>query len=535
MIQCLEERYSSLIFLLQHLSYPKRDSVPYIKIQVPSLSEIEVLYLDGLKYLSDDSIFRQWLDANCERDLVIIEEDLGTIAAFLEDKEKSEILLHPQVLLVFLLEGKERDQLYDEIALEFPFRKIEVIGDEAMRLSLMRKSTVAEALFVEDLHYHRVFENVRLNAEHFLEAYDGDLLDGAFQGIPAIVCGAGPSLASDLETLKTLRDRALIFAGGSTMTALSKGGVKPHLTFAMDPNPQEIERLQGSLTFEVPLFYGGRVRPGVFDLMNGIKVYLRTYTGGPFENYLQHKLNLGRSKLAAEFDEEALSVTTTCLSMAVRFGCNPIILVGLDLAFTGGKSYAPGVIADSKIDKELLFQDARASERLLQRVGHDGQPVYTLVKWVMESESIASFVKRHVETQFFNATQGGLGFEGVPFTPLSSIDLGTPRDLEGLVHAHLIQQPLKVDPKDLEELLLSVKESLNRCLLMICEMLKDPKTETFLIYDLEVEEAFIHLIYPILSAVTKMVKRKYRNDINKQNESKWNYLKSVVEYLLTIA
>ena len=40
-------------------------------------------------------------------------------------------------------------------------------------------------------------------------------LFGKFHGIPAIICGAGPSLTRHIETLKNISDRALIFGGGS--------------------------------------------------------------------------------------------------------------------------------------------------------------------------------------------------------------------------------------------------------------------------------------------------------------------------------
>lgn len=532
---CLHERYPALAFLLSHFPYSKKERIFHIERELPSLKEIEVIYLNGLESLSLYPSLYSWLNENPERDLVIIEDDLGNLAMFLEREEAELMLSHPQAHLRFLLEGKTREQLYEELAQEFPFRKIEVLGDEQMALALMRKTTVAEALFAEDLCYHRICENLWRNSVYFRDAYDGDGLDHCFQGVPAIICGAGPSLTKEIPLLKGLTDRALIFAGGSTMTALSKGGVRPHFTFALDPNPQEVERLQETQTFEVPLFYGGRVKPEIFSLINGMKVYLRTHTGGSFEAYLQQTLELGEREFSSEFDQEALSVTTSCLSMAVRMGCNPIIFVGVDLAFTGGESYAPGVISDPHIQIENLLKEVKASERLLEQVGHNGQKVYTLVKWVMESRAMASFMKKQPKIQFINATSGGLGFDGIPYLPLQDISFGCSQDLEGLVHAVLIQHPIRLEEERLSEVLASMKESLGRCLVLVEEMRQDPKKEIYLLYDIEEEEGFKVILFPIFHAIERMAKRKYREDINKKNESKWNYLKSIIEYLMQIS
>lgn len=534
MIPYLEERYSSLIFLLHHFPYTKKAPEAICVEALPPLEEVEVLYLDGLKYLSLYQEMHEWLQKDSERDLVILEEDLGKIAHFLEEERAEGILFHPQVHLFFLLEGKTREQLYEELSREFPFRRIAVLGDEAMRLSLLRKTAVAEGLFAEDLGYHQIVENLWLNAVHFLDAYDGDCLEGAFHGIPALICGAGPSLTGELDRLKSLSDKALIFAGGSTMTALSKGGVRPHFTFALDPNPQERERLEGSLTFEVPLFYGGRLKAGVLDLVNGMKVYMRTHTGGVFEAYLQEELGLGRREVAEGFSEEALSVTTTCLSMAVRMGCNPIYFVGVDLAFTGGKSYASGVVLEARVQVEELKKEGRSSESFLEWIGQGGEKVPTLVKWVMESQAMGSFMASHRETTFINATRGGLGFPGVPFCPLEEVRWERVFDLEGLVHTVLSQHPLEVEREVLEGVKGSLKESLRRVLGVIEEMIEAPQKEIYLGYELEEEVAFRVILFPISQAVHRMAKRKYRNDLFKQSEVKWNYLKRVVEYLLSI-
>src|SRR5690606_30787893 len=113
---------------------------------------------------------------------------------------------------------------------------------------ILREATLSYSLYQEDKYYHLLFRNLLKNFRYLSKSFQAESLKGCFQGIPAIICGAGPSLTQALPVLSECKEKALLIAGGSTITALSKNGILPHLSLAVDPNPEEYERLHPALS-----------------------------------------------------------------------------------------------------------------------------------------------------------------------------------------------------------------------------------------------------------------------------------------------
>jgi len=105
------------------------------------------------------------------------------------------------------------------------------------------------------------------------------------------------------------------------------------------------------LAFEVPFYMGNRLYPDVFTTCNGPHGYLHTQNGRSIRKLgSEHELHIPQKPLHEGFDTEAMSITTICLQLAYAMGCNPVILVGVDLAMlTGNQSYAPGVLAEARV------------------------------------------------------------------------------------------------------------------------------------------------------------------------------------------
>ena len=151
--------------------------------------------------------------------------------------------------------------------------------------------------------------------------------------------------------------------------------------------------------------------------------------------------------IGPDLGPEAFSVTTLAVALAVEMGCNPILLDGIDLAYTGMQRYAEGILPSSRVELSQMRSQKKAPERLLRRKNIQGHYVHTLVKWVMESECIASYAKNHPEARFINVSKDSLGFPGIPNSTLSEAmhtELTQSLDLRALVHAEI--QQLKMPP-----------------------------------------------------------------------------------------
>ena len=373
------------------------------------IDKAEALYVYGL---GDGSAYFQvqdWLKGNKDRKLIFLEEEGGVIASFLHLPRALEILSNEQVHLE-LFSRKEEE--IEALAARFPVQRLEVVAlprllnrrFQNLRIKLLRKTTLAHALHIDRIHGYQPFQNFVKNVIRLPESFYANRLKGAFANMPAVVCGAGPSLKSSLETLRRLEKKALIIAGGSTLAALSSQGISPHFGMAIDPNLEEYRRLRNSFAFEVPLLYSTRVHPATFQTCNGPFGYMRSGIGGAPELWMEEELGLLDPLLGDFLSPESISVTAICIAWAQFLGCNPILLNGIDMAYTGGQRYAPGVAGDDASGLKTIDKEKSAADRILKRKDRLGKPVYTAVRWLMESASISHFAKMHPEVKFINTT-----------------------------------------------------------------------------------------------------------------------------------
>lgn len=420
------------------------------------LEDVEIFYLYGIGLGYHYAALKPWLEDKPGRLLIIIEEDLGAIAACLESEYGEEILLHPQVHIRLASCAEEISILMKGCIADFPSERVEIAAIEhyarrkkgkfrSLKMQLYRFTAVSHALMTEVIYSHKLLSNLMRNIVKWPGSFFANRLKDQFKGIPAIICGAGPSLAKTFEDLKAIDDRALIIAGGSTIAALSNQGIIPHLGLAMDPNPEEFDRLKASSSYEMPLIFATRLEARVFNTCNGARGYLCTDTGGPCEAHFEKALQIEEPPIGPELGAEAFSVTTLCIALAVEMGCNPIILNGIDLAYTGMQRYASGVLPSSQIFMDEAKQMKCASERLVRKKDIFGNPVHSLVKWIMESECISAYAAVHPECRFINATQGGIGFPAIPNLALHNIPElheQAAYDLKAMLHALFQNHPM---------------------------------------------------------------------------------------------
>jgi hypothetical protein len=478
------EHYPDLLFHLTYTPFtPLENSEEKEEVEV-ELDGVDILYVYGIGRGHPYAGLKSWLKEKRERRLIFIEDDLAAVHA-LHDSEHGEALLYdPQVVVHFIADPKLLNARLEEVVASYPCDRIEVaaIGSyqtkkkrrfQQIRMKLLRQSAVSHAILTEALFAHKLLGNLLRNIARWDGSFNASGLKGKFKGIPAVICGAGPSLQKSLPLLRELEDRALIIAGGSTIAALSNQGICPHLGIALDPNPEEFERLKIGSAYEMPLIYATRLQPDVFNAVNGERGYLVTDTGGPCERYFEREMEIEDAPVGPELGPEAFSVTTLAIALAVEMGCSPILFNGIDLAYTGMQRYAEGVLPSSFVHVSEMRQQKKAPERLLKRKDIRGHYVHTLVKWVMESECIAAFAKAHPETKFLNVSAGGIGFDGIPNVPLNEVELIAPLDLRSLVHAQI--QQLKMPPlKDkIARTMQEVGESLVRLGSIAQEMIEE--------------------------------------------------------------
>ena len=536
-------RYPELFLHLQFTPFEKKSGSGDLqealqwKSKLP-LSEIQALYVYGIGLGHYAFVLLHWLKEDISRHLIFLEDDLAALEAFSHMPQAQEILDHPQIHLRYA--SQSWDMVLEACAEEFSFDKIEVSALKAyeklhrfkkIKHSLLRKTVLWNALTSETILSHLLHENIIPNLRRIPHCSYVNQWKDALKNTPIIICGAGPSLKAVAEDLRQVRDRALIIACGSALSALSHLNIRPHLGIAIDPNGREFDCLSGCTYRDLPLLFGSRLYPKVFELFDGPYGYIRSGTGGPLESYVEEQLGMDDPFLGHDLGREALSVTTLAVSLAHFWGCNEIIFAGVDMAYAREKHYADGVPVTAKMSR----QEKRSGDQLIRRKGAEGHFVHTLIKWIMERDTIDRFAKKHPETTFINASPGGLGFKHILYRPLLEVARHSSFDYDKKIGLLMQQTKIKTSPK-IETILGSLVCSLEKCLeLFKLLQLEEPGSGKSVLYqsDLEGEIAYQLVLGSSKRALDRMGLKK---DPSVLEQEKWKFLEEAAcSYLNAIS
>lgn len=465
------------------------------------LEGIDILYVYGIGLGYYYESLKSWLSERPERVLVFFEDDLSLLKELFSLPLGLDLLQNPQVHVRYIsdLSRGSWDLILDECVRTWISDKVDLSAlrsysffiskkIKALRLSLLRKASLVHVGISELLHYHVLMKNITANILSVSDSFHVNQMAGKFKNVPAIICGAGVSLSEVLPLLKKLEQKALIFAGGSAITALGYYGIKPHISMALDPNDEEYVRLKGSSSFEDVFIYSSRLNKEVLLSSNFKSGYLCSDTGGSFETWMHDQIGIGTESLGSELGMEALSVTTLAAPLAKHLGCNPILFCGVDLSYQNQERYVPGVLPSSTVFLDDLHQEERSMEKLVRRKNSEGVFVQSLVKWVMEASCLGLYAKNTTETQFFNASSKGLP---IPNIPLLSIEEFIDRycqkeyDLRGLLHGESEAVSFSsVSKETIRSLFRVLLDSLKKCLSIETQMLQQIDERITLISDL---------------------------------------------------
>jgi antitoxin component YwqK of YwqJK toxin-antitoxin module len=440
------------------------------------LKGIEIIYIYGvgLGYYYDAA--KEWLKSSERHHLVFFEPDLQVLHRLLET-ERGSLLLHDRQVTIYYLisEAEESFPEYHQLTFSFsahPFTITSLASYKEVypvqynefisRISFFSKMNGLNILEY-DHHGLTIFRNLFHNYLTLPRSYLGNKLFGNFNGIPAIICGAGPSLDKNIEVLATLGDRALIFAGGTALNALNSQGVMPHFGVGIDPNRDYFKRLVMNHAYELPFFYRGRIFYEGLKVIHGDKLYITGSPGYGIGGWLEKELGISDVEI-----QEGFNVLNFSLALACAMGCNPLICVGIDLAYTRAESYAKGIVSHPIHGGKENFRTKQIEDDLITKNDIYGIPIYTLWKWVAESMWYSIFDHDHPEITLINATEGGIGFPEVKNMTLADVKqqfLTKSYAFKAYVHGEIQNSrfPPNVTFPEIKELLEKMMRSLLKC------------------------------------------------------------------------
>lgn len=356
--------------------------------------------------------------------LVCVEPSLPTLSTALAHVDLTELLASPRFIL---LTDDEKSRLHAKLQ---PHATLMMLGTQVLRHAPSARVAEPEhqrvvAAITEFITFTRMglltlvsnakltCRNIAMNLAAYVTTPPIDLLKDHFAGCPGVVISAGPSLARNIDQLADLKGKAVLCAVQTALRPLMDRGIVPDFVTSLDFHEMSRKFFEGVGDLSgVHLVAEPKASWHVIDPYPGpISLLDNSWA----------RLVLGDELAARDGLPAGATVAHLAFYLATHLGCDPIIFVGQDLAFTGHVFYVPGVEIHKAWRGELnRFNSIEQKEweriarnrQILRRVpGFDGGDLYTdelLFTYLEQFErDIAASPVRVI-----NATEGGARIRG---------------------------------------------------------------------------------------------------------------------------
>ncbi len=258
-------------------------------------------------------------------------------------------------------------------------------------------------------------------------------------GKPMVIVAPGPSLARNAAQLRELAGKAIITCFSHSLKPVLAAGVTPDFVITVDP--QDVRyHFEGCDVSRSCLVNAATVHPSLFEL--------------PAAGFLTLSANCAIDDWIFDaLGEDAVvpgggSVATSAFSLALRWKCDPIIFVGLDLSFPNGEYYvstsSDGNARAKVVDGVMRVEGwsdgftamktenkrgAAAPERVVELPGWHGGTVPSSYMFGLFHRWFVERMKHVGDTRVLNCTEGGAAIAGMEHLPLSAVELGDDVDV----------------------------------------------------------------------------------------------------------
>jgi len=245
--------------------------------------------------------------------------------------------------------------------------------------------------------------NIILNFPEILDNPPFIHLIDRFKGKPAIIVSAGPSLEKNMELLKELEDKALVIAVDTSTRPLLEAGIKPHVVVTGDPQEANARHLRDVIAPETYLIAEPQ------SPITSVKGWVGPKFICTFHDNMMQWIdrvigNRGRVLVWG-------SVAVMAYDVAVKVGADPIVFVGQDLSFPGGRTYMKGTYFETEEKMKMTTDElAEKGTTLIDMTDIYGETVQTNKQMFSYYNFLINrFLAPEVaDRRIINATEGGI-------------------------------------------------------------------------------------------------------------------------------
>lgn len=380
----------------------------------------------GLGYLPDELV------QQTPGQMAIYEPDLGLLRFVLENVDLTQLFSSTRVALFCEQEaflGYLRKKLYSQYKLDILTLKgcAYLFADEIQ--PLMAHLTQIEMFRIQDFktgeHFHELWiRQFFENSPHFIHMPTLDSLAGAFPNKPALIISRGPSLDAALPHVKALSASTLLIAVGGALRRLYDAGVTPDFALFYDARGmrEQIHGLPAHYLEGIRFVVSPFTQPDIFETPSLNKILMLAQNNMQLADYLDQAWQQKHLRLGG-----GGTVSIIGFQMAQAMRCDPIILVGQDLAFPHNQVYAGGIAMrlneQGQLDLQATAELYTAPSGMTTVMGQDGHPLPTLHSFksflIHLEEMAAENAREEQPVTLWNTSLGGARIEGFPLRDLA--------------------------------------------------------------------------------------------------------------------
>ncbi|WP_233879538.1 motility associated factor glycosyltransferase family protein [Virgibacillus halodenitrificans] len=342
----------------------------------------------SLNQLITDNIKQLYIDTH-------LENNTDYLGEFLSSNQAIHLIVLPSYENI----AKNKLQLFhDNVKSAITNRRSKLHTDASFQKLWVMNSLVN---FKEVLHTPNMVKDIECNN---------------FQGKPALIVSAGPSLAEDIEYIRHIKENnlAYIFSVGSAINSLVSYDILPDAVCTYDPgqlNHKVFEKMVAHGIDHIPMLFGSSVGYETLEKYKGPKVHFITTQDRASTYFLKDEVKVEEDLI---IDSPSIAVMT--FQILNKLGAAPIIFTGQNLGYLYDRLYSEGIEYDhiqSTMEKEQI-EKALATEDVY------GNMIKTSHGFNSMRTSIEEFAKSYNGT-YINTTKGGAKINGVPFQPIEEV------------------------------------------------------------------------------------------------------------------
>ncbi len=237
-------------------------------------------------------------------------------------------------------------------------------------------------------------------------------LAGKFKGIPALIIAAGPSLDKNIDQITNAIGKSIIISVDTALPSLLAHGIEPNFMTSIDYKDLTYEKISGSASNpavrQINLICTSWVAGTVTKQFPANTIFW-AFNNNPLENWIN--LSMG----GRMFVGGAGTVAHLNFIAAQMMGCDPIIFVGQDLAFTNNRGHSSNVVLTSD---ETTKKKLDSGKDIMWVKGIVESKVPTNRQMYGYKHQFEKMIKSSKE-KVINSTEGGALIEGAENMPLS--------------------------------------------------------------------------------------------------------------------